>query len=293
MSIKKVFVVGAGTMGSGIAQVCAQSGMGVALNDISQELIEKGLKNISWSVGKFIEKGKLSESKEAILGRIEAAVDFSRAGETDLALEAVFENLNLKKEIFKKLDESCKPQAFIASNTSTIPITELASVTRRPEKVLGLHFFNPATMMDVVEVIKGVNTSKETFQAGLDFVKQIGKESIRVEMDIPGFLLNRVNLISYVEAIRLVEQGIGMVEEIDKGMKLGFGRRMGPFETGDLVGLDVSCNGLMAIYEESKDIRYYPPQLLRRKVKAGHLGRKTGRGWYEYKKEEVNLKGGN
>jgi len=283
MDIKKVLVVGAGTMGSGIAQVCAQSGMRVFLNDISQELIEKGLKNISWSVGKFIEKGKLSESKDAILGRVEAAVDFSRAGEMDLAVEAVFENLNLKKEIFRKLDESCNPQALIASNTSTIPITELASMTKRPEKVIGLHFFNPATMMDVVEVIKGVNTSEETFQTGLDFVKRIAKEPIRVEMDIPGFLLNRVNLIGYVEAIRLVEQGIGTVEEIDKGMRLGFGRRMGPFETGDLVGLDVSYNGLMAIYEESKDIRYYPPQLLRRKVKAGHLGRKTGRGWYEYK----------
>lgn len=283
MDVKMVFVVGAGTMGSGIAQVCAQSGMRVLLNDISQELIEKGLKNISWSVGKFIEKGKLSESKEVILGRIEAAIDFSRAGEANLAIEAVFENLNLKKEIFKKLDESCKPQSLIASNTSTIPITELASVTKRPEKVLGLHFFNPATMMPVVEVIKGVNTSNETFQAGLNFVKQLGKESIRVEKDIAGFLLNRINLISYVEAIRLLEQGIGTVEEIDKGMRLGFGRRMGPFETGDLVGLDVSYNGLMAIYEESKDIRYYPPQLLRRKVKAGDLGRKTGRGWYEYK----------
>jgi len=283
MDIKKVLVVGAGTMGSGIAQVCAQSGIRVLLNDVSQEFIEKGLKNISWSVGKFIEKGKLSESKDAILGRIEVAVDFSRAGETDLALEAVFENLNLKKEIFRKLDEFCSPRALIASNTSTIPITELASMTKRPEKVIGLHFFNPATMMDVVEVIKGVNTSQETFQIGLDFAKKIGKESVRVEMDIPGFLLNRVNLIGYVEAIRLVEQGIGTVEEIDKGIRLGFGRRMGPFETGDLVGLDVSYNGLMAIYEESKDIRYYPPQLLRRKVKAGHLGRKTGRGWYEYK----------
>jgi 3-hydroxybutyryl-CoA dehydrogenase len=283
MDIKKVFIVGAGTMGNGIAQVCAQSGMRVILNDVSQELIEKGLKNISWSVGKFIEKGKLSESKEAILGRIEAAIDFPRAEEVDLALEVVFEDPNLKKEIFKKLGELCKPHALIASNTSTIPITELASVTKRPEKVVGLHFFNPATMMDVVEVIKGVNTSEETMQAGLGFVKQIGKESIRVERDVPGFLLNRVNLISYVEAIRLVEQGIGTVEDVDKGMKLGFARRMGPFETGDLVGLDVSYNGLMAIYEESKDIRYYPPQLLRRKVKAGHLGRKTGRGWYEYK----------
>jgi len=282
MKIKKVFVVGAGTMGSGIAQVCAQSGFRVLLNDISQELIEKAVKNISWSVGKFIEKGKLSERKEAILERIEGVIDFSRAKEVDLAIEAVFENLALKKEVFGKLDEVCPPHALIASNTSTIPITELASVTRRPEKVLGLHFFNPAPMMDVVEVIKGVNTSEETFQQGLEFVKKIGKEAVRVERDVPGFLLNRINLISYVEAIRLVEEGIGTIEEIDKGMRLGFGRRMGPFETGDLVGLDVSLNGLMAIYEESKDNRYYPPQLLRRKVRAGHLGRKVGKGWYEY-----------
>lgn len=291
MDINKVFVVGAGTMGSGIAQVCAQSGLRVFLSDISQELIEKGMKNISWSVGKLVEKGKLSESKEAVLNRIEGAIDFSVAEKADLAIEAVFENLNIKEEIFRKLDESCSSHALIASNTSTIPITELAGVTKRPEKVLGLHFFNPAPMMEVVEVIKGINPSEETFQAGLEFVRKIGKESVRVEMDIPGFLLNRVNLISYVEAIRLVEQGIGTVEEIDKGVRLGFGRRMGPFETGDLVGLDVSYNGLMAIYEESKDIRYYPPQLLRRKVKAGHLGRKTGRGWYDYKKDS-SQKGG-
>jgi 3-hydroxybutyryl-CoA dehydrogenase len=282
MKIQRVFIVGAGTMGSGIAQVCAQSGIHVFLNDISQELIDKGLKSIAWSVGKFIEKGNLSESKEAILNRIGAVLDFSRANEADLAIEAVFEKIDLKLEIFRKLDENCMPQALIASNTSAIPITELSSVTKRQEKVLGLHFFNPPTMMAVVEVIKGVTTTEETIQAGIDFLRQIRKEPIRVETDIPGFLLNRINLVGYVEAIHLVEQGIGTVEDIDKGMRLGFGRRMGPFETGDLVGLDVSYNGLKAIYEESKDIRYYPPQLLRRKVKAGELGRKTGRGWYEY-----------
>lgn len=282
MSVKRVFIVGAGTMGSGIAQVCAQAGIQVTLNDIAQEFVDKGLQTIAWSVEKLVEKGKLSESKETILGRIKKALDFSSAKEADLAIEVVFEKLNLKQDIFKKLDEACMPHSLIASNTSAIPITELSGVTRRPEKVLGLHFFNPAPMMAVVEIVKGVSTSEETMQAGIDFVKQIGKEPIRVETDVPGFLLNRVNLISYVEAIRLVEQGIGTVEDIDKGMKLGFGRRMGPFETGDLVGLDVSYNGLMAIYEESKDIRYYPPQLLRRKVKAGHLGRKTGQGWYKY-----------
>lgn len=283
MTIKSIFIVGSGLMGSGIAQVCAQTGIQVYMNDVSKDILDKAMKSISWSVGKFIEKGTVKESLDTVMNRIQPVTDLLNANRVDLALEAIFEKLDLKQETIRKLDETCAPQTFIASNTSAIPITELSGVTKRPEKVLGLHFFNPPVMMPVVEVIKGVSTSEETIQVGIDFVKQLGKEPIRVETDIPGFLLNRVNLISYVEAIRLVEQGIGTVEDIDKGMRLGFGRRMGPFETGDLVGLDVSYNGLKAIYEESKDIRYYPPQLLRRKVKAGHLGRKTGRGWYEYK----------
>ena len=282
MGIEKVLIVGAGLMGSGIAQVCAQSGIQVILNDISQELIDKGMKNLAWSVDKFIEKGKLSEDRDTILSRIETTTDFSRASEADMAIEAVFENLDLKQEVFRKLDETCKPDALLASNTSAIPITELAAVTERQEKVIGLHFFNPVPMMQAVEVVKGVGTSEETMQSGIDFIQRLGKEPIRVESDVPGFLLNRINLVSYVEAIRLVEQGIGAVADIDKGVRLAFGRRMGPFETGDLVGLDVSYGALTAIYEESKDMRYYPPQLLRRKVKAGQLGRKTGRGWYEY-----------
>lgn len=186
-----------------------------------------------------------------------------------------------------KLDESCRAEALLASNTSAIPITELAGITKRPQKVLGLHFFNPVPMMDVVEVIKGVKTSEETMQVGVDFVRSVGKEPIRVESDVPGFLLNRINLIGYVEAICLLEEGIGTVGDIDKGVRLAFGRRMGPFETKDLVGLDVSYGALTAIYEESKDMRYYPPQLLRRKVKAGELGRKTGRGWYEYEGDKI------
>ncbi|NWG04251.1 MAG: 3-hydroxyacyl-CoA dehydrogenase family protein, partial [Syntrophaceae bacterium] len=278
----KVFIVGSGLMGSGIAQVCAQAGIEVFMNDISQEILDRALKNISWSVGKFIEKGKVREKRETVMERIQIGTDFTGAAQADLAIEAVFEKVDLKQEIFKKLDEICQADALLASNTSAIPITELATLTKRPEKVLGLHFFSPVPMMEVVEVIKGVGTSEETMQKGVHFVRMIGKEPIRVESDVPGFLLNRINLIGYVEAIRLLEQGIGTVEDIDKGVRLAFGRRMGPFETGDLVGLDVSCGALTAIYEESKDIRYYPPQLLRRKVKAGELGRKTGRGWYSY-----------
>ncbi|BBO72632.1 3-hydroxybutyryl-CoA dehydrogenase [Desulfosarcina widdelii] len=281
MEIKKIFVVGAGTMGSGIAQVCAQAGLEVVLNDVSQDVLDQGFRGIAWSVGKLAEKGKLADTKETVLRRIEISTDF-HATDVDLAIEAVFEDLDLKREVFKRLDTICPTSAYIATNTSTIPITKLAQVTGRPEKVIGIHFFNPVPMMDAVEVISGLNTSEETMRVGLDFVAQIGKEAIRVETDIPGFLLNRINLIGYVEAIRLLEQGIGTVEDIDKGFRLAFGRRMGPFETGDLVGLDVSYKGLMAIYQESKDIRYFPPMLLRRKVDAGQLGRKTSRGWYQY-----------
>lgn len=291
MAIKKVFIVGAGLMGSGIAQVCAQSGINVVLNDISKEAIDKGLKDIAWSVSKFIEKGKLREDKETILNRISTDDDFSSAADVDLAIEVVFEKLELKQEIFQKLDEACQQNTILASNTSAIPITELGSVTKRPEKVLGIHFFSPVPMMPVAEIIRGISTTEETILVGVDFVKGIGKEPIRVESDVAGFLLNRINFPSTIEAIRLVEQGIGRVEDIDKGMRLAFGRKMGPFETGDMVGLDVTYGALMACYEETKDSRFYPPQLLRRKVKAGHLGRKTGKGWYEYNEDGTRKAG--
>jgi 3-hydroxybutyryl-CoA dehydrogenase len=286
MAIQKVFIVGSGLMGAGIAQVCAQAGLQVFITDVNQEILDRAMKNIAWSVGKFIEKGKLTENLETILSRIRTGMDFTPVNQVDLAIEAVFEKLDLKQEIFRKLDEICGVETLLASNTSAIPITEIAAMTRRPEKVLGLHFFNPVPMMEVVEVVKGVKTSEEAMRSGVEFVRRIGKEPIRVESDVPGFLLNRINLIGYVEAIRLLELGIGTVADIDKGVRLAFGRRMGPLETGDLVGLDVSYGALTAIYEESKDMRYYPPQLLRRKVKAGELGRKTGRGWYEYNKDK-------
>ena len=291
MVIKKIFIVGAGLMGSGIAQVCAQSGINVILNDISKKAIDKGLKDIAWSVSKFIEKGNLREDKETILNRIKTDDDFSSAADADLAIEAVFEKLELKQEIFRKLDEACQQNTILASNTSAIPITELGSMTKRPEKVLGIHFFSPVPMMPVAEIIRGIGTTEETILVGVDFVKSIGKEPIRVESDVAGFLLNRINFPSTIEAIRLVEQGIGTVEDIDKGMRLAFGRRMGPFETGDMVGLDVTYGALMACYEETKDPRFYPPQLLRRKVKAGHLGRKTGKGWYEYNEDGTRKAG--
>jgi 3-hydroxybutyryl-CoA dehydrogenase len=282
MQIKKVMVVGAGTMGSGIAQVCAQAGIHVVIHDITEEALARARKTIAWSVGKFVEKGKVKEDVDTIVGRIATTMDFSLAGDVDLAVEAVFENIELKHEIFTKLDEICPPNSLIASNTSAIPISELASVTRRPDKVLGIHFFNPVPMMVAVEVIKGIATSEETTQAGRQFVLQIGKEPIMVNRDIAGFVINRINFPSMIEAMRLVETGVASVEDIDKGLRLASGRKMGIFETGDIVGLDVTYGAMMAMYKESGEERFFPPLLLRRKVKAGHLGRKTGRGWYTY-----------
>ena len=199
MIIKETFIVGSGLMGSGIAQVCAQAGIKVFLTDIGQEILNRALKNIAWSVGKFIEKGKVTESLETVMGRIRIGTDWVTASQANLAIEAVFEKLELKKEIFKKLDEVCGAETIIASNTSAIPITEIAASSKRPDKVLGLHFFNPVPMMVVVEVIKGVRTSEETMQAGLDFIRSLRKEPIRVESDVPGFLLNRINLVGYIE----------------------------------------------------------------------------------------------
>jgi 3-hydroxybutyryl-CoA dehydrogenase len=272
-------------MGGGIAQVCAQAGIEVLLNDVSPEALQKGIKNIAWSVEKLTGKGALSESKETILGRIRTVVDMEAAREVDLAVEAVYENLALKKEIFTALDRGLQPQALLASNTSAIPITELAAVTRRPDRVLGLHFFSPVPLMQAVEVIRGLATSDETARTGRDFVVRIGKEAIMVNRDVPGFVINRINFPANIEAMNLVEQGVASVADIDKGLRLASGRKMGIFETGDMVGLDVTYGALMAMYHETGDFRWYPPLLLRRKVKAGHLGRKTGKGWYEYNKD--------
>jgi len=286
MSIKSALIVGSGLMGGGIAQVCAQAGIRVLLHDASPSALEKARKNIAWSVGKLIEKGNLSETQETILNRITPVDTLQPELDADLAIEAVFENIDIKRSIFKTLDDCCKPDTLIASNTSAIPITELAAATKRPEKVLGLHFFSPVPMMMAVEVIKGMGTTDATAQTGKAFVAQIGKTPIMVNRDVAGFVINRINLPSSMEAMRLVEEGVATIEDIDMGLKLASGRKMGIFETGDMVGLDVTYGALMAMYRETGDPRWYPPLLLRRKVKAGHLGRKTGRGWYDYRTGE-------
>jgi len=289
MEIKKIFVAGAGAMGAGIAQVCAQAGYRVVMRDLTDEIVDKGLKTIAWSVGKLVEKGKIQGTADEIVARIEGTLDFSAAKDADFIFEAVIEDLDIKKEVFSELDTLCPYHTIFASNTSAIPITDIAESTKRPSQVVGTHFFNPVPMMRVVEIVKGLITSEETMGAAERLCQSLGKETIRVNRDVAGFALNRINFPSTIEAIRLVEAGVARVEDIDKGMRLGFGRPMGPFETADLAGLDVGYNAMSAVYRETQDEKFYPPMLLQRKVRIGHLGRKTGIGWYKYDDKGNNL----
>jgi 3-hydroxybutyryl-CoA dehydrogenase len=282
MEGKKIFVVGAGLMGSGIAQVSAQVGYSVLMRDITEDALKKGMASIRWSLTKFAEKGTIKESPETVMGRITTTKDLQAGRDADLVIEAVFEQMEVKQGVFKELDGICKPEAIIASNTSALPISEIAAVTRRPEKVVGIHFFSPVPMMRIVEVVRGLLTAETTLETARQYVLSLGKEYITVHKDLAGFALNRCNIPATLEAIRLVEMGVASPEDIDKGMRLGFGRPMGPFETNDLTGLDVSLNAALNVYNETHDPKFWPPALMFRKVKAGHLGRKTGRGWYEY-----------
>jgi 3-hydroxybutyryl-CoA dehydrogenase len=282
MEIKKIFVAGAGLMGGGIAQVCAQAGYDVTMRDISEEILSKSLKTITWSVGKFVEKGKVEGTVDKILGRLKVATDLSPAADADFVFEAIIENLAAKRDLFAELDKLCPAHTIFATNTSAIPVTEIAQATQRVSLFCGTHFFSPVPMMKAVEIVQGLGTSKETVEIADKLCKSLGKDTIRVNLDVAGIVLNRINFPSTIEAIKLVESGVTTVEDVDKGMRLGFGRPMGPFETADMAGLDVGYNAMLAVYRETRDAKFYPPMLLQRKVKLGHLGRKTGRGWYRY-----------
>ena len=290
MNIKNVCVVGSGTMGNGIAQVCIQVGLAVSLCDISQPMLDKAMKTIKSSVTKLSEKGIVKETPDVVLGRLKISTNFDGVKDADLVIEVVFERIDVKNDVLKKISALAGPKTIIASNTSAIPISQLGAATAHPENFLGLHFFNPVPLMMAVEVIKGIATSEETFQFGGDFVRFIGKEPLMVQKDIAGFVLNRINMLSNMEAYRLVEHGVATPEDIDKGVRLAFGRKMGPFETSDLVGLEVQLMAYTNTYEEEKDLRFYPPSILRQKVAAGHLGRKTGKGWYEYNPDGTRKK---
>jgi 3-hydroxybutyryl-CoA dehydrogenase len=282
MEIKKIFVAGAGLMGGGIAQVCAQAGYDVTMRDISDDILNKSLKTITWSVGKFVEKGKVAGTVDEILSRLKVTTDLSAAADADFIFEAIVENLEAKRTLFAELDKLCSAHTIFATNTSAIPVTEIAEVTQRVSLFCGTHFFSPVPMMKAVEIVKGLGTSNETVDIADKLCKSLGKETIRVNRDVAGIVLNRLNFPSTIEAIKLVESGVTTVEDVDKGMRLGFGRPMGPFETSDMAGLDVGYNAMLAVYRETRDPKFYPPMLLQRKVKLGHLGRKTGLGWYKY-----------
>lgn len=282
-NIKKVGVIGAGTMGSGIAQVVASSGMEVILIDVSEGYLERGIKNIEKSLERLVKKGDLKEEdSRSSLSRIQSSTSFSDLSEADLVVEAVFEDINVKKEIFKKLDDNTRPEVILATNTSSLSIVEIAVNTSKADKVVGMHFFNPAPIMKLVEIIKTITTSDDTVDFAYDFAKVLGKEPVKTK-DTPGFIVNRVLIPMLNEAVFALQDGVGSPEDIDKAMKLGTNQPIGPLSLIDLIGLDVTLNVIDVFYNEFQDSKYRAAPLLRQMVRAGWLGRKTGKGFYDYK----------
>jgi 3-hydroxybutyryl-CoA dehydrogenase len=282
MDIKTLGVVGSGQMGNGIAQVAAMSGMNVIMNDISAEFVQKGLANITKILSKNVAKDKISEAeKESILSRISSSTDLKDMAGADFVVEAATENETLKFKIFKDLDSICPPEAILSTNTSSIPIGRIASQTQRPGKIIGMHFMNPVPVMKLVEVIRGLATSDETFKSTWDLAIKFGKTPAEAN-DFPGFIANRILMPMINEAVYSLYHGVGNKEDIDTVMKLGMNHPMGPLELADLIGLDTCLAVMETLYNGFNDSKYRPCPLLRKYVEAGWLGRKTGRGFYEY-----------
>jgi 3-hydroxybutyryl-CoA dehydrogenase len=286
MEIKKIGVIGAGTMGNGIAQVAAQIGCEVVMRDIEDKFVEGGMKNIDRFLSKSVEKGKLdAKEKDAILGRIKGTTDMSQIKDVDFVIEVVLEDLELKKSVFRELDEMCRPEVVLASNTSSMSITEIAAATKRPDKVCGMHFFNPVPLMRLVEVIRGYLTSDETVKVATDLAKKMGKTTVEVKKDSPGFIVNRIMMPHMLEAIKIVEEGIASIEDVDTAVKNGLNYPMGPFELMDLTGIDIAYFVCEYLYKElNKESKWVSPNLLKTMIRAGKLGRKTAAGWYDYGK---------
>ena len=282
--MKKIVVIGGGTMGLDIAQVFAKKGFDVVVRDITEEIIKASEARLNKSLDKLVAKGKMDEAKKAdILSHMSFTTELSLAADADLVVEAAIENLEIKKQVFAELDAICKSETILASNTSSISITAIAAATKRPEQFIGMHFFNPATVMKLVEVIRGAKTSGETYQTIHDLSVEIGKEPVEVA-EAPGFVVNKILIPMINEGIDLVYTGVATAEGVDKAMKLGANHPMGPLELGDLVGLDVCLAIMDTLYNETHDPKYRASLLLRKMVRAGYLGRKTGKGFYDYTK---------
>lgn len=282
MEIKKVMVIGAGQMGGGIAQVCAQAGFDVLLNDMNQEALDKGMKRIEKLLSRAVEKERISESdKTDTLSRLTPSSQLQDAQTCDLVIEAVVENMDVKEKVFGELDSIAPKHAILASNTSSLPITEIAASTNRPDQVIGMHFMNPVPVMKLVEIIRGLQTSDETYKAIEEMTNKLSKVPVEVE-DFPGFVANRILMPMINEAIYTVYEGVSSVEDVDTVMKLGMNHPMGPLTLADFIGLDTCLYIMEVLYEGFGDSKYRPCPLLRKYVKAGWLGKKSGRGFYQY-----------
>jgi 3-hydroxybutyryl-CoA dehydrogenase len=280
----KVMVLGAGTMGSGIAQAFALSGYQVIVRDLEQAFVDKGIAGVAKSLDRIVAKGNLSDDdRKAALGRLTGTTDLAKAADVDLVVEAAVENMAIKKAVFAELDGVCKPEAILATNTSSLSITEIASATKRPDRVIGMHFFNPVPMMKLVEVIKGLATSDETKRTVVELCGTLGKTPVEVN-EAPGFVVNRVLVPMINEAIGILADGVASAEDIDAAMKLGANHPIGPLALADLIGNDVNLAIMETLYQEFGDTKYRPHPLLRKMVRAGLLGRKSGKGFFDYTK---------
>nr|WP_309098258.1 3-hydroxybutyryl-CoA dehydrogenase [Fredinandcohnia onubensis] len=282
MKVQKVMVIGAGQMGSGIAQVCAMAGYDVKLNDLKQEYLDRGFGTITKNLTRQVDKGRMSEEeKQATLGRLTPSIDLQNASDVDLVIEAAVENMDIKTKLFSQLDEIAPQNAILATNTSSLPITEIAAATKRPEKVIGMHFMNPVPVMKLVEIIRGLATADEVYQVIEDMTKTLNKVPVEVN-DFPGFVSNRILMPMINEAIYTLYEGVATKEAIDEVMKLGMNHPMGPLTLADFIGLDTCLYIMETLHEGFGDDKYRPCPLLRKYVKAGWLGKKSGRGFYTY-----------